>query len=97
MYMKKEELFNMLKQEIESKVDSETLKKLGAAGSKEETLSILSKSSVELDEDVLSAIAGGDSPASDLLENGLEWNCPTACDWHFCPSACLDFLDGVRR
>ena len=51
--MDKKDAFNMLKDEIENKIDADTLKKLGKAGSKEEALSILSAASIELDDEKL--------------------------------------------
>ena len=92
MIMDKKEIFKMLKEEIESKVDAETLKKLEKAGTKEEALSILSDASVELDEEKLSAIAGGEGLEGKMVEQGLEWHCPTACNWHYCPGACTDWI-----
>ena len=90
--MDKKEAFNMLKDEIENKVDPETLKKLGKADSKEEALSILSEASVDIDDEKLAAVSGGDGSVDDLLQKGLEWHCPTACNWHFCPGACTDWI-----
>jgi hypothetical protein len=90
-FMDRNEILKMLKEEIASKVDVETLKKLETAGSKDEALSILSEASVEIDEEKLAIVSGGENLEGELLENGLQWNCPTACDWHFCPGACTDF------
>ncbi len=89
--MDRNEILKMLKEEIASKVDAETLKRLETAGSKDEALSILSEASVEIDEEKLAIVSGGENLEGELLENGLQWNCPTACDWHFCPGACTDF------
>ena len=90
--MDKKEAFKMLKDEIEKKVDPETLKKLGKAGSKEEALSILSDASIDIDDEKLAAVSGGEGSVEDLLQNGVDWHCPTACNWHYCPGACTDWI-----
>ena len=82
----------MLKDEIEKKVDPETLKKLGKAGSKEEALSILSDASIDIDDEKLAAVSGGEGSVEDFLQNGVDWHCPTACNWHYCPGACTDWI-----
>ena len=89
--MDKKELLKMLKEEIENKVDGETLKKLEKAGSKEEALSILSAASIELDDEKLAAISAGQNLEGEL-EEGIQWHCPTACNWHYCPGACKDWM-----
>ncbi len=57
--MSKEESLKMLKDEITKKVDSDTLKKLENAKSKDEALAILEEASVELDEELLSSVSSG--------------------------------------
>ena len=89
--MDNKELLKMLKDEITSKVDAETLKKLESAGSKEEALSILSEASVEIDDEKLAAVSAGEGIEGEL-EEGLKWHCPTACNWHYCPGACTDWI-----
>ena len=82
--MSKTDALKMMKDELLSKVDQDTLKKLGKVKSKEETLSILEEASIELSDDMLSAISGGLDEEIDPLDfagdaafGGVEANwCP---------------------
>ena len=76
--MNKNELYQMFKDEVGSKIDAETMKKLECAKTKKEALSILESVSVELSDDMLAAISGGAD------EDGI-W-CWTHCFGHDCPS-----------
>ena len=58
--MDNKEILKMLKEEVERKADAETIEKLKNAGSANEAISILKSASVELDEDMLTAVAGGE-------------------------------------
>lgn len=57
--MDNNQVLEMLKEEIESKVDAETLERLKMAKTEKEALSILEEASVELNEEQLAAVAGG--------------------------------------
>ena len=89
--MSKTDVLKMLKDELLSNVDQDTLKKLGKVNSKEETLSILEEASIELSDDMLSAISGGTEVELDPLDSaedaafgGIEANwCPLHS---YCPS-----------
>ena len=61
--MEKSELLKMFKAEITDKVDAETLEKLKNSKTKKEALSILEGLSINLDDEMLSAVAGGDGIA----------------------------------
>ncbi len=58
--MSNSDTLKMFKDEISRKVDADTLKKLENAASKKEALAILEEASVELSDDMLAAVAGGD-------------------------------------
>jgi hypothetical protein len=57
--MSKADTLKMLKDELSSKLDADTLKKFENASSKEEALSILEGASFELSDDMLDAVSGG--------------------------------------
>ena len=77
--MSKMDAIKMLKDEIASKVDADTLKKLEKATSKKEALSILEGISVSLSDDMLDAVSGG---AGDDSFGGVNagWCSSNACD-----------------
>ena len=79
--MNKKELLNMFKAEIKDKVDAETMEKLKASKTKKEALSILEGLSIDLNDEVLSAVAGGD----DVDENLQAWCLDKDCDGLWCP------------
>ena len=84
--MDRNEIMKMLKNEVESKVDSATLEKLKTAKSKDEALSILQGASVELDDEMLSAVAGGDE-----VTDGDFW-CADCSDNHCSNDHCPWFI-----
>lgn len=75
--MDKTGIINMLKSELEGKLDQDTINRLNEAKSSKEALSILEEASIELSDDVLSAVAGGDL---NMEENG--WMPTPACEFH---------------
>ena len=75
--MEKNEVIKMLNEELGRKVDAATIDKLKNAKTQKEALDILRGVSVNLSEDALSAISGG--------EEGVGW-CPEKnCDGLLCP------------
>ena len=79
--MEKKELLEMFKAEITDKVDAETLEKLKNSKTKKEALSILEGLSINLDDEMLSAVAGGDG-----VDEGLQkWCIDKDCDGLWCP------------
>ena len=79
--MEKSELLKMLKAEITDKVDAATIEKLKASKSKKEALSILEGLSIDLNDEMLSAVAGGED-VDGQLEN---WCLDKDCDGLWCP------------
>ena len=75
--MDRTEIINMLKSELEGKLDKDTINKLNEAKTSHEALSILEDASIELSDDVLSAVAGGDL---NMEANG--WMPTPACEFH---------------
>ena len=57
--MDRTEVMNMLKSELEGKLDQDTINRLKEAKSSKEALSILEGASIELNDDMLAAVAGG--------------------------------------
>ena len=57
--MNNNDVLKMLKEEIAAKVDEATLEKLKAAKTPKDALSILESVSVDLSDDMLEAVAGG--------------------------------------
>ena len=78
--MADKEVMKMLRDELASKVDGETLKKLKGAKTKEEGLAILEAASIELDDEVLALIPGGDG-----LQSITGWCHGFGCSKHLCP------------
>ena len=79
--MDKNEALKMLKEEISSKVDPAMLEKIKNAKSKKEALSLLEGVSIKLDDEMMSAVAGG---ADEDGEIG-EWCLDDGCDGLYCP------------
>ena len=79
--MDRKELLNMLKVEINDKVDAKTMEKLKASKTKKEALSILEGASVNINDEMLSAVAGGE----DIDENLQRWCIDKDCDGLWCP------------
>ncbi|MBO4889354.1 MAG: hypothetical protein J5574_00060 [Lachnospiraceae bacterium] len=79
--MEKSELLKMLKAEITDKVDAATIEKLKASKSKKEALSILEGLSIDLNDEMLSAVAGGE----DVDERLQKWCIDKDCDGLWCP------------
>ncbi len=71
--MDKKDVIKMLKEELAAKVDEATLEKIKSAKSSKDALSILESVSVNLSDDMLEAVAGGDEGE----EN--EWCSDKAC------------------
>ena len=75
--MDKKEVIKILHDEIAGRVDAETIEKIKNAKTKKEALEILEGASVELDEEKLSMVSGG--------EDTDGW-CPEKnCEGLFCP------------
>ncbi len=73
--MDKKEILKMLKEEVVNKVDSATLDKLKAAGSKDEAFSILRDASIELNDEMLDAVAGGVEDDDSFIEWCSSYEC----------------------
>jgi hypothetical protein len=87
--MSKADTLKMLKDELNSKLDADTLKKLENASSKEETLSILEGASFELSDDMLDAVSGG----AGFIVDGKGNFCAANASWlssQQCPDHCMD-------
>ncbi len=85
--MDRNEVLKMLKGEIESKLDSSTLDKIKTAKSKKEALSILEGTSVELNDDILGAIAGGEN-----IDEEVGWTCFDKDCPDLCPTYCYTYV-----
>ena len=67
----KNEIIKMLNEELEKKVDGETLNRLKGAKTKKEALAILEETSIKLDDEILDAVSGGDDDNT--------WECGANC------------------
>ena len=78
--MDKNDALKMFKEEIAKNVNPDTLEALKKAKSKKEALSMLEGVSIKLDDEMLSAVAGG----MDEEEDG-DWCIDDGCDGLYCP------------
>ena len=87
--MDKKQVFEMLKNEISGKLDEDTKSKLNNAKSSKEALAILEGVSIELDDEMLSAVAAGTDEEDEA--GNLQW-CKTkiVCRGQ-CPHYCYLF------
>ena len=87
--MDKKQVFEMLKNEISGKQDEDTKSKLNNAKSSKEALAILEGVSIELDDEMLSAVSAG---SDDENENGeLQWCATKIVCRGQCPHYCYLF------
>ena len=81
--MEKDQILKMLEEQVQAKADNETFEKLRNAKSPEEALPILENLSIKLDDEMLSAVSGGED---EELGDG-PW-----CSF-YCPDRVCDRLD----
>ena len=87
--MDKEQAFEMLKNEISGKLDEDTKNRLKNAKSSQEALAILEETSIQLDDEMLSAVSAG---SDDENENGeLQWCATKIVCRGQCPHYCYLF------
>ena len=80
--MDKKQAFEMLKNEISGKLDEDTKSRLKNAKSSKEALSILESASIELDDDMLSAVAAGSDDEIDEVHLYFDRVCRDLCPRH---------------
>lgn len=85
--MDKKQVFDMLKDEISGKLDADARGKLQNAKSPKDALSILEGASIELDDEILSAVAAGELDEGEI---GEDWCFNKQCG-DLCPDYCWIF------